>query len=86
MPRRPTVEDDWEEGWDDPPEEDFPDEDSDETVSCPYCRRPIHEESVRCPHCEQYISEEDAPSAPPPWIVVGALLGLLAALGWVFFG
>lgn len=53
-------------------------DDSAETVPCPYCRRLIYEEAERCPYCEKYISEEDAPSRLPWWIVVGALLGLYA--------
>ncbi len=55
----------------------------DDTIPCPYCRRPIHEDSQRCPHCENYISEEDAPPSPRPWwFIVGMILALLTALMW----
>jgi hypothetical protein len=57
-------------------------DDDDETVPCPYCRRPIHEESVRCPHCENYLSEEDAPARRSWWFVILALICLLVAVGW----
>jgi hypothetical protein len=56
-------------------------DDSAETVPCPYCHRPVYEEAERCPHCEQYLTEEDRP-VRPPWLVAGAFLCLLVALGW----
>ncbi len=57
-------------------------DDEDDTIPCPYCRRPIHEESVRCPHCENYLSEEDAPARRSWWFVICALICLLLAVGW----
>ncbi len=48
-----TSPDDW--------EEDFDEENSDETIPCPHCQRPIHEDAQRCPYCELYLSEETAP-------------------------
>lgn len=76
MPRRVAEEADWE-------DEDSSD-DEEETISCPYCKRQIHEDSVRCPHCEQYLSEEDAPpSRKPWWIIVGVLLCLYAVYRWI---
>jgi hypothetical protein len=54
----------------------------DDTISCPYCRREIHEESVRCPHCENYISEEDAPPRRSWWFWICALICLFLAVGW----
>jgi len=66
--------------------DDGEDEDE-ETIPCPYCRRPLHEDSQRCPHCESYISEEDAPAGPKPfWLVLGVLAGLAAAALWLFRG
>lgn len=74
MPRRTDVDDEWDE-----------DDDETDTVPCPYCHRPVSEDTPRCPYCEQYISGEDAPPAPKPWwILVGAVLGLIAAYWWVF--
>ena len=71
MPYQSEVDDDW-------------DNDEDDTVPCPYCRRPIPEDTPRCPYCEQYISEEDA--APQPkawWIIVGALACFFLILLWI---
>ncbi|MBU4273539.1 MAG: zinc ribbon domain-containing protein [Planctomycetes bacterium] len=64
--------------------DDWDDQDDEPMVPCPYCRREIFEDSVRCPHCGEYISEEDAPPGRKPWwIIIGALLGLVAILVWM---
>jgi hypothetical protein len=58
-----------------------------DTIPCPYCRRPIHEDSPRCPYCENYISAEDAPPGYKPWwLVVGFLVCFLIVLFWIFRG
>lgn len=71
-----------EDDWDDyEPEDDA--EDDDDTVPCPYCKRPIPEDTPRCPYCENYISSEDAPAErKPTWIIVGFLLCFLVAVLW----
>ena len=51
--------------FDDDYEYDVDEDDEEPTVSCPYCRRQIHEDAQRCPYCEQYISAEDAPASTP---------------------
>ncbi len=58
-------------------------QDDDSTVSCPYCRSAIYEDAVRCPHCENYLSEEDAPARRSWWFVLGVIVCLLLAVGWV---
>ena len=59
----------------------------DDTMPCPYCGRTIHEDSVRCPHCENYLSEEDLPGKPKPlWLILAAIICLLAALTWILGG
>ena len=72
-------EDDWEN-----PEQD--DSDGDDTVPCPYCRRPIHEDSQRCPHCEMYICEDAPPGPKPLWLVIGVLACMAAAALWILGG
>ena len=58
-----------------------------DTVPCPYCREPIHEDTIRCPHCEQYISTTDAPRRLNPWwIVLGVVLCLAIVAVWVTGG
>lgn len=77
MARRTVDEEEWGESEDD----------GDDTIPCPYCRRSIHEDSQRCPHCENYLSEEDAPAARKPWwIVVGVLLCLFIVYRWITGG
>ena len=65
-------------------DEDYPDDDDEPTVPCPYCKREIHEDSQRCPYCEHYISAEDAPAGRKPWwIVVGVILCLYIVFRWI---
>jgi hypothetical protein len=61
----------------------YDEEDDDDTVPCPNCRRAIHEEAERCPYCEQYITAEDAPSRPPVWLALGVLLCLVIVVLWI---
>jgi hypothetical protein len=79
--------------WDDEDEEDdwdaanMDDEDEDSTIPCPYCGCDVHEDSPRCPACENYLSLEDAPVKPtgkPWWVLLGAGLGLLVFVRWLF--
>ena len=59
-------------------------DDEEPTISCPHCRRQIHEESQRYPYCENYISEEDTvPALKPWWIIIGALLALYVVYRWI---
>ena len=82
MPRRAAEWEDDDADWDVDGDEDD-DDDDEPTVACPYCRKQIHEDSQRCPHCEHYISEEDRPASPKRWwVLVGAILGLLAVYSW----
>jgi hypothetical protein len=86
MPRRVDVEDDWNDDGFDPPEGVYGDEE-DDTVPCPYCKRPIPEDTPRCPYCENYLSEEDHPAEGKPlWILVGFLLCLFVVALWVLGG
>lgn len=90
MPRAVATEDDWEddgEGWtpDDDDEEWVPEEDGDQpTAECPHCHEAVFDQAERCPHCGWYISGEEAPAARRPWwIVLGAVLALVAVYLWV---
>lgn len=83
MPRRHYDDDDLDD--DEYPDPGQGDEDSVDTIPCPYCKRAVFEDAERCPHCENYLSREDSPSQIPPWLKVGALLALAAALTWVFW-
>ena len=43
----------------------------------------IYDDAVQCPHCGNYLSQEDSPSGRPWWIIVCAVLCLIAALWWI---
>jgi len=79
----------WRDSDDDLDEIEYPDgEEADggeETISCPYCLRPVYEDAERCPECGHYLSIEDAerPARRPWWMVAGVLLCLAVLLGWV---
>jgi uncharacterized paraquat-inducible protein A len=65
--------------WDDEEDEESINGDDEDTIPCPHCHRVIYEDSVRCPYCEQYISEEESqPSYKSWWIILGAILCLVA--------
>ena len=74
--------------WDEEDDWDAEDvDDGDSTIPCPYCGNEVHEDSPRCPSCENYLSLEDAPptaTRKPWWVLLGAGLGLLAFLRWLF--
>ncbi len=72
-------------------DEDWGDDESDldgeATITCPHCGGEVYEDSPRCPSCENYLSLEDStPTATnkPWWVLLGAGLGLLAFLRWLF--
>ena len=89
MPVRRDHHNDWEnndwenDDWEDESPSDEGDDD-DDTMPCPYCKRPIYEDAPRCPYCEHYLSDEDAPPVRKPWwIIAGALICLLVIYLWV---
>ena len=51
---------------------------------CPNCKKMIDEQSEMCPKCGYFISQEDAPRKVPVWIILGAVLMLVAMLMWIF--
>ncbi len=64
--------------------DDYPEDEDEATVPCPYCQRAIHEDAQRCPYCERYISEEDTPGrAKPWWIVLGVVVCLYIVFRWI---
>jgi hypothetical protein len=79
MAWHPEHDDDWGD-----PDHDGDDEDSVDTVPCPYCRRLVAEDASRCPYCETYISHEDTPPGPKPWwLVLGVFVCVLIVVLWI---
>jgi predicted nucleic acid-binding Zn ribbon protein len=57
--------------------------DAEETVPCPFCKKPIHEDADVCPKCGNFVGSGDAPRRVPVIVWVGAILALLCVLVWV---
>jgi len=63
-----------------------PDESDDveETIVCPFCKRPLHEDADVCPRCGNFIAAEDAPRQRVSMFVwIGVILAGLCVLTWV---
>ena len=81
----------WQEEDDELDEAEDPDEsdqDSDEesgTLPCPKCGEEVWEEAERCPHCGEHITPGAAANRKPWWVIVAAILALLAVLLWLAF-
>ena len=75
MPGRDAEEDSWSED----------EENGEDMVACPHCRKQIYEGSERCPYCEQYLSEEETPPSrrKPWWIIIGVGVCLYAVYRWM---
>ena len=84
MPRHADEGDDEDYEADDWDDSEASEEDDDQTVPCPYCKKAIHEDAERCPHCESYISQEDAPPhGKPMWFIIGAIAALVVVYMWI---
>ena len=63
-----------------------PDESDDveETIVCPFCKRPLHEDAEVCPRCGNFIGGDDGPRQRVPlFIWIGVILAGLCVLTWV---
>jgi hypothetical protein len=58
--------------------------DVEETIVCPFCKRPLHEDADVCPRCGNFIAGEGAPhQRVPMFIWIGVILAGLCVLTWV---
>jgi len=57
--------------------------DVEDTVPCPFCKKPIHEDADVCPRCGNFVGSAHAPRRVPVLVWVGAILALLCVLVWV---
>jgi RNA polymerase subunit RPABC4/transcription elongation factor Spt4 len=67
-----------------PEEYPEPDESSTDTVACPHCRAQVYDDSEHCPACGHYLSADS--EGKPEWMIVGILVCLGVAIGWVIWG
>lgn len=70
--------------WDDDQAEDEADDDA--TLPCPACGAAMFEEADRCPACGDYVTPGGRPSARPPWVILTAIVCLVAAVWWIVGG
>ena len=76
----------WRDADEDLEDDEYPDEaeeDSDETVPCPYCEELVYDDAERCPSCGQYLSRQDAPTRRPWWVILGVVLCLAVVAWWI---
>ncbi len=76
--------------WNDEPDEEWVEdeaEDSDEDLlSCPSCRKSVHEDTQQCPHCGDWITPVELSGRAKNWlwksvaILLIVLIGILAVL------
>ena len=84
MARRRAENEEWDERESDAGDDEEASDGDESTISCPCCKRQIHEDAQRCPYCENYISDEDSPPARKPWwIFLGTLLCLYIVYRWI---
>lgn len=57
--------------------------DPEETVPCPFCRKPIHEDADVCRHCHNYVGSSYAPRRVPLFIWIGVIFAGLCVLVWL---
>ncbi|HLN30079.1 MAG TPA: zinc-ribbon domain-containing protein [Gemmataceae bacterium] len=85
MPHQSDLDDEW----DDNEVQGFqvPEEEEEETVPCPHCRRQIYEDAERCPNCGHYLSIEDGSfRARPWWFISGFVICVVIVVGWILRG
>ena len=59
-------------------------DDVEESIRCPFCKKPIHENADVCNHCGNFVGGADAPRHLPVLIWVGVTLAALCVLVWIF--
>ena len=55
---------------------------------CPHCGGLIYADAARCPHCDHTFRrriQQESSRRPPLWVIIGAILALLAVLKWMLF-
>lgn len=52
-------------------------------ISCPFCHKSCSDLADVCPHCHNFIGAEPYLLRKSWWIVLGAILALLASLPWI---
>ena len=66
---------------DDPADPDWGDDDEDnEVLACPSCRKPVYEDTEKCPHCGDWITPVYPQAGSKRMLTVVVVVLLVAAL------
>ena len=72
--------------WDDDAYEEWVDDDEDasddDLLSCPACRRSVHEDTQQCPHCGDWITPVDLSSRAKRWIWIAVVILMIMLMGF----
>ena len=70
---------------DDDADEEWVDDDEealdDDLLSCPSCRRSVHEDTQQCPHCGDWITPIDPSGRVRRWVWVAVIVLLILSMG-----
>lgn len=62
-------------------DEEWSDDDSAETITCPQCGGNVYEDAPQCPACGEWITPSSGALAGRPlWFVAGGLMGVAAVI------
>ena len=64
----------------DPSDQDSSDDEDEDTLTCPFCRKPVYERADICPHCRNFITFDDTKTNRKLWVWIGIVLALAAAI------
>jgi predicted nucleic acid-binding Zn ribbon protein len=80
----PWDDDSADEEWvDDDGDADDENEPRDDTLSCPTCRRAVHEDTQQCPHCGEWITPVDLRRRWMRWVWTAVVILLVLSLALV---
>jgi len=73
--------------WDDDADEEWVEDEAedsdDDLLSCPSCRRPVHEDTQQCPHCGDWITPVDQPGRAKRWISIAVVILMILLMGFI---
>ena len=72
--------------WDDEADEEWVEDEAEASdaglLSCPSCRREVHEDTQQCPHCGDWITPIDPSGLTKRWIWAAVVILLILSMGF----